>query len=400
MLLALATTMGLIHAQVPPAVSPLGGASWLSQQDEIWTGRDATGKALWSADARELIPEVDRLDGAGPASGARLGADVNGDGGADWMVLVGYFGVPRWHLLYLDRDDGRVLTRTQLDGESIPHSCALADDLDGDDVPDVLVGLLAGATIDGKRPTVLAVSSQTGDILRSFDGRDGELRFGFHMVAPGDLDGDEVVDVVVACPHSEESDPIVAFSGADSSRLFSVSFSGWKYVGQSLAAPGDVTGDGVPDLLVSAKSSEWGRPFDLRPPSRYPKKPGTVFLVCGRSREVLWHYQGPGGGRTARVGCFAVVVGDTDADHVADFVVVSDDALGPDDPPGHITWVSGRTREVMRAISLPPWRAAYARTVDDVDGDGVLDLFVPGVGHEPQVRSGRTGEVIARAAGG
>jgi len=223
-------------------------------------------------------------DGVGDLAAGAQGDDDGGtDRGAVWVLFL--------------NDDGTVKTHQKIsstagnftgildDGDAFGISVSSVGDLDGDGVTDLAVGayqdddegLDRGAVWvlllndDGTVKSQQKISDTAGGfvgMLNNFD------RFGGAVTSLGDLDGDGVTDLAVGATgdddggpghgavwilllnpdgtvksHQKISDTQGGFTGIlDTDDLF----------GASITSPGDLDGDGVPDLTVGAFADDDG----------------------------------------------------------------------------------------------------------------------------------------------
>jgi hypothetical protein len=189
-------------------------------------------------------------------------------------------------------------------------------DLDGDSIRDYLL-----LDWSGLRPRVQVISGASGAPLFTIDaGQTDSIYFGWSLSGAGDLDGDGVPDVLVGAldyvdPAQSYWAPgaVIACSGRDGS-LLQLHFGDGdgQYLGAAVAGLDDVDGDGTPDFLAGA------------PNDATVKNPGSGFVRCfsGRTGAILYQVDGALAGD--RFGMTLAVLSDHDGDGVRDFAVQAD----------------------------------------------------------------------------
>ena len=122
-------------------------------------------------------------------------------------------------------------------------------DFTGDGVPDIVVG--AGP---GGAPTVTVYDGLTGGVVATLSVFEESFAGGV-FVAAADFDGDGVADLVVT-PDEGGGPRVRVFHSADVTRVVADFFAiaDPSFRGGARPAVGDLTGDGVPDLVVAAGS--------------------------------------------------------------------------------------------------------------------------------------------------
>lgn len=187
-----------------------------------------------------------------------LPGDVNGDGTNDILV-----GSPEFS--GAGQNAGSVGVYSGVDGGllySIPgpspfdffgRSLVGLGDLDGDDRADFAVGANRDNTIPGapgQHGSVRIYSGATGQELLAIPGSVGGAEFGWHIDAVEDIDGDGLLDLVIAAPGDSYA---VVHSSADGTEYFRVDVPGTPFGAiWQVAGVGDVNLDGRGDFMVGS----------------------------------------------------------------------------------------------------------------------------------------------------
>ena len=175
-------------------------------------------------------------------------------------------------------------------------------DLDADGTPDLLLGApgvwpFAGAS------GVFAHSGADGQLLFRLTPPAGSDSFPWDMAGVGDVNADGFDDVAVSDQGPRLLQPyfhVTVFAGPTGAKLFTLqSPTASPRIGDNLAAPGDVDGDGHDDILTGGSSGN-----------------GQVLLISGRDQSLLFDLQG-----TAAVflGSGTGETGDLNGDDFPDF---------------------------------------------------------------------------------
>ncbi|RMH03515.1 MAG: hypothetical protein D6702_05825 [Planctomycetota bacterium] len=241
----------------------LVGAPWA----DGLAGLDAGKAYVYSGLSLTLLYKVE-----GAASYDNLGrsvagtGDLDGDGVPDLLL-----GAPSDPIFFPFPDAGEVLVVSGATGQTIRvlsdpslppgsqlgWSVASVPDLNGDGIPEVLAG---APQIEGGSGVAILFSGADGSILHSFTGFPGTY-FGWCVAAGGDADGDGVGDLLVGAPFAQSA---YLFSGStwDLLQVLTSGIFGYHAFGTSTAFLGDVEGDGYDEMVVGASDFlEFGSTF-------------------------------------------------------------------------------------------------------------------------------------------
>jgi FG-GAP repeat len=135
------------------------------------------------------------------------------------------------------------------------HSVAPCGDINGDNVPDFIVGA-PGNVNNWEPPAVVpgfayVFSGSNGAMIHNWTGPFVGSHFGAAVVSPGDVNGDGVPDIVVSAP-GLGAVTLSVFSGATGAQIgsFTDPFGYFDWFGTVLRPLGDVDGDAVGDFAA------------------------------------------------------------------------------------------------------------------------------------------------------
>lgn len=302
--------------------------------------------------------------------------DVNLDGVLDFAV-----GEPNGGFI---STSGRVRVLSGADGTQLCKvlsfssydrlgSCVAAvGDVDGDGIPDVAGGAVGADSPSGDQNAgkVVIASGSTGSTILTIYGPSADVELGTSVAGPGDVTGDGTPDILAGQYTGGAftfSGVAYLFDGASGSVVYT--FTGDFYedrFGSSVGDVGDVDGDGVPDLAV-------GAPGGLGSPL-----PGYVRLFSGADGSVIRTLQ-DNTTDNDRFGTAIANVGDVDGDLVPDLLVGAPAADYPTVNHGAAWVFSGATGASLLRIDGHGDDSGFGDSVSpagDVDGDGTVDLLV------------------------
>ena len=134
-------------------------------------------------------------------------------------------------------------------------------DVSGDGVPDLAAGAPTYAGVAANAGRVSLFSGADGTVLRHLDGTTEGDQFGIAIGWAGDVNGDGISDLGVGAVGNDtggtSAGQVQLFNGANGALLFSVDgdapFDG---LGRSVAAAGDLDGDGYDDVVLGAPGND------------------------------------------------------------------------------------------------------------------------------------------------
>lgn len=252
------------------------------------------------------------------------------DGNGVRELLVGIRGSPNRAQSWAMQPGGALVGLPRnFDGSSstIPFGIALAEDgdLDGNGVVDVAIGdaqsyslvTLDAGGLERTRQRIATPENVPG-LVQSGDG------FGSALAYLGDLDGDGTDELAIGAPYDDEgandsgtvwiasARPALPLAPAKiSNATTSLGLPGGAKFGTSVAAIGDLDGNGVGDLVVGAPTEVLG-----------PDRGAAYVLFLEADRSVIGHRRiAPLGASDGWFGQAVCPLGDVNDDGVVDFAV-------------------------------------------------------------------------------
>jgi FG-GAP repeat protein len=332
----------------------------------VYVYSGASGTLLWIAYGPEEYTYLGRTVAA-------VG-DINGDGiddvssGAYFASPSGLYGAGTAYVY--SGLNGAILL--QIDGteenQNLGKAIADAGDIDGDGLPDLILGV-PNADPGGvyNAGWTLVCSGADGSVLYRFEGSNRRERMGAYVAGCGDIDGDLVPDILCSIPFfGGELGKAIVYSGATGLMIWEFVGSGQELLGTSLAGGHDVDLDGVPDLLLGAMKAKVGSEFTV----------GTVYLRSGATGDLLQQWDGYEAG--SHFGSSVDFLGDIDGDGVAEILVGAPEetALGVDSA-GKVHVYSGASGALLHSFDGPGEFASAGVVVaalGDLNGDGVDEI--------------------------
>lgn len=278
-------------------------------------------------------------------------------------------------------------------------SVAAAGDVDQDGHPDVVAGASGAQTYQG---AAYVFSGKDAGAIHAFSNPGTGLYFGIEVAGPGDLEGDGIPDLVIGKPSGGGASTVAyVFSGQTGSLI--ATFAGgaaWASAGPALDGLPDQNGDGFPEILVGLHGKDSAAGLSV----------GEVRAVGGNTFQLLW--TACGASDQEGLGWSAAAAGDVDGDGKGDAVAGAPffTARGPVYESGRVGILSGSTGGGWTGIEGAGMNAHLGTSVSrfgDLDGDGVEDVIagaprdttVSGLAGAVVVISGATGQELGRVPG-
>lgn len=253
-----------------------------------------------------------------------------------------------------------------------------AGDVDNDGTPDFLVGANIYNGTSGFNGGAFVISgADLSTVIWTLEGEAQADLFGFGGGGVGDLDNDGHADFVIGAPDAGPGNRGRAYVYSGQSGLqfpwspLEPDTTGGRFGLFFARGPGDLNGDGTPDILV-------GDFLD----GTLGASTGKVYAFSGVDGSELYSLTGTHAGQGFGVarGC-----GDVDFDGNADFLVGAFGDSSAATGGGRLTIHSGLDGSTLRTITGNIAGDAFgigAFGVGDVDGDFALDFAVASTGND------------------
>ncbi|MFN8470052.1 MAG: FG-GAP-like repeat-containing protein [Caldilineaceae bacterium] len=327
--------------------------------------------------------------------------DVNGDGYADLAV-----GVPNYNAwrgkVYVFHGGAAGLTGTAASpawsatGENTNDQFGFAvaglGDVNGDGYADLAVGANYYNTNTGKayvfHGSATGLTGTAANPAWSAVGEGTIQQFGVAMAGVGDVNGDGYADLVVGAPgRNNWTGKVYVFHGSAAGLTGTAASPAWSaegesqqnYFATSVAAAGDVNGDGYADLAVGA--------------SDYSSRSGKVYVFHGSATGLTGTPASPAWSATGQLsnnyfGVYMDGLGDVNGDGYADLAVA---AYAYGTATGKVYLFQGSAAGLIGDAATAAWSATGESSNDnfgvgvagvgDVNGDGYADLAVGAKGY-------------------
>lgn len=329
-----------------------------------------------------IIHQIDGKESNGETGYACDGVgDLNGDGFDEFAVGSPHYSafvVNGGRLAIHDGLTGAIYTSGSTTFEwfktfnaaHLGYDVAGAGDVNNDGVPDLISGVVADN--ENRSGSAVVYSGADGSLLYEFDG-DGQDDFlGWSVAAAGDINGDGHADLLVSATENFNAGVqgpgyVRLYSGLDGSEIYTVSgVNTLDLFGFSLAGNADVNADGVPDFVVGAQRTDFSG-MDA----------GSAYVFSGVDGSELYRFDGEAAGDDFGR---SVALADLDADGHADIMVGAPlhDINGVPDV-GRVYTFSGRDGSPMGylldGVSENTWFPRALHAIPDIDGDNLPEIL-------------------------
>ncbi|GAB5495017.1 MAG: integrin alpha [Phycisphaerales bacterium] len=247
-------------------------------------GRDGYAYVFSGADGSVLHSFNGSSDPSAFGSIVSDAGDVNGDGFAD--LLLGEYpdstnGRNAGRASVLSGADGSILFNVYGDNDHdfLGGSVSNAGDVNGDGIPDFIVGANGNDTNGSFSGSARVHSGYDGSVLYTYYGDDTGDSMGLSVSGAGDVNSDGFSDFVIGANHDDNngqsSGSVRLYSGYDGAELaIFVGDNSNDQFGRTLSSAGDVNGDGFDDILVGALD------FFAQSSSGYAKVFAVIPRLC------------------------------------------------------------------------------------------------------------------------
>lgn len=254
--------------------------------------------------------------------------------------------------------------------DSFGGALAGIGDIDGGGIADILIGASA-ADPNGieNAGSAYIYSSETGELIRQYDGSTTSEAFGSMLTAIADMDGDGKEDVLISAPFHNATGAVFLYSSGTGELL--QEYGGEAELdsfGAGLATIADLDGDAKEDIIIGAPYASPGGAFYA----------GSAYLYSSGTGNLLRKYNG-----LAAMNFFGrplIAIEDLDDDGKEDVVISATSATpGAISQAGAVYVYSSATGELLQqyngATATSSFGSALALS-PDLDSDGAEELII------------------------
>ena len=323
----------------------------------------------------ELFVESTRIihKWAGEAAGDQFGwtarrvGDIDADGVIDFVATAPTFNSGAGKIYVYSSKTGKLIHEvTGASGYRLGNSAVGLGDINGDNIPDVIAGAPAA---NGKGLAIVYSGKDASELLK-VQGTTAKAQFGYEVSELGDINGDAIPDFFVGeiagvgkVPGSGRG---VAYSGKDATVLFELK--------------GEKQGDNFGNAAAATRLEDGTTLLAIGAQNAGPKNSGRVYVYEVKNSKPKLKFTIKGDQSSVNLGqMFISFPGDLDQDGIPD-VYASDFSDNSGSPGGGKVVVhSGADgKELLALRGQVPGEGLGTSPSDagDVDGDGIGDLVI------------------------
>ncbi len=309
--------------------------------------------------------------------------DQNGDGVPDYAIAAAFdneFMYPSGEVELRSGANGSLI-RNYSSASNWDHfgaAMAAVGDIDGDGFDDLAVGAYDDDWAGLGSGAVYIYSGADGHAIHTLRGAHPWDRFGFSLVACGDMDFDGVPDFGVGAPNqkagSKNAGKVTFHSGATGAQLSSARGRGRNaFFGTGIVCLGDINGDLVPDTAISGIDDS----------TNIKGLDAHVQIISGADGSVIQTLEQESDGERFGIALAAV---DINGDGLKDLIAgtpMAGEIGGTGLASGRIEAFSGPSGRLLFRQDGDTTRARFGSaitSVDDLDGNGLPELLVSSPG--------------------
>ncbi|MGD8782055.1 MAG: integrin alpha, partial [Ignavibacteria bacterium] len=244
--------------------------------------------------------------------------DVNNDGYADVIVGAGSYNSQTGRVyIYYGGSSMDAEADVTIDGEeastNFGHSVSGAGDVNGDNIDDVIVGAYTYNSYTGRAYIYYGGSSMDADADVTMTGEGTLNYYGYLVSGAGDVNGDNIDDVIVGAVRYNDytGRAYIYYGGSPMNATADVTMTGENeddYFGCSVSGVGDVNSDDIDDVIVGAPD--------------YNDYTGRAYIYYGgSSMDATVDVTMDGEAQYDRFGSSVSGAGDVNSDDIDDVIV-------------------------------------------------------------------------------
>ena len=328
-------------------------------------GNDAGRIYVYSTKSGKLLWAADGTAGDELGTGVEAAGDTNADGIPDVIASAPGGGYAK---VYSGRDGHVLLTlRAEKKDDEFGHHASGAGDVDHDGFADVIVGAPSSSAAGDKAGRAYVYSGKDGRLLLTLSGERAGDSFG--STVAGFADKDRTL-LIVGAPGAgpKHTGRTYVYDALSSTPKFIIESdeAGSQLGAMFVSVPGDVDGDGFPDVYAS----DWHN--NAKGPST-----GRVYVYSGKTGSHLLTLTGETAGEG--FGTSPSVAGDVDGDGHADLIVGAWQYSGAAVGGGRAYLYSGKDGHLMKTFTCRTPGDTFgfdSVTLGDVDKDDTADFLI------------------------